>query len=118
MEHGRTSEKCDSLSQSETASVAFTPDASLVSVNKAEFRTFGPVAFVNFELVTQSTIPAGVVTLGTVEAAYAAEQVEALPTYATNGLLSYIVGRSVRANVVQSIAAGRTLYFAGCYPVA
>lgn len=89
-----------------------------MSVNKAEFRTFGPVAFVNFELVTQSTIPAGVVTLGTVEAAYAAEQVEALPTYATNGLLSYIVGRSVRANVVQSIAAGRTLYFAGCYPVA
>ena len=108
----------DSLSQSEITTVAFTPDASLVSVNKAECRTFGPGVFANFELVVQLTIPAGVVTLGTVDAAYAAAQAEALPTYATNGLLSYIVGRSVRANVVQSISAGRTLYFSGCYLVA
>ena len=88
-----------------------------MSVSKAECRRYGPVAFVNFELRAEAAIPAGTVTLGAVGTAWAAVEAAPLPTYATNGLLAYIVGRSVRANVVQSIAAGRTLYFAGCYLV-
>lgn len=96
----------------------FTPDASLVSVSKAEARRFGAVMFVNFELKAVNTIPAGASALGTVSQAYAAKEAAALATYATNGLLGYIERQNVKANVVQSISAGRTLYFAGCYLVA